>query len=571
MEKRWELQKPDADLVKKFSKNLKCDPVIAAVLINRGIASESDARLFFKASPADIRSPFLLAEMDAAVERIHAALLHNEKILVFGDYDADGITATALLFEFLHLAGADVSCHIPHRTREGYGLQASHITGDSLAGDTKLIITADCGVAGYEAVESARAAGIDVIVTDHHIPPEKMPRALALINPNRPDCTVGLGMLAGVGVVFYLLMALRKYLRDRNFWKNRTEPNLKAMSDLVAIGTIADMVPLTGENRILSKVGLSVVNSGSRPGIKALMDVSGLTENGAEAEDIAFKLAPRLNAAGRLAHADAAYELLVTKNLKKAKGIARTLDGLNKRRRDIEKKILDEILDGFQKNPSLTRKRGIVLANRNWHEGVLGIVASRLVRRYNRPVILISLKDDAGKGSGRSVPGVDLFRVLAACSDDLDGFGGHAMAAGLRIHPDNISGFKKHFGSAVETMAGPEGSTIPLPIDCVLDFEAITDGIIEQLELIKPFGTGNPEPLFMARKVTVVSSKIVGGSHRRMRLTQTPDSSGKVFNAIQFNVETGGKQPSQFDRIAYRLRWNRWNGAQSPQLIVEAT
>ncbi len=378
--------------------------------------------------------------------------------------------------------------------------------------------------------------------------------------------------LAGGGcAAFYLLIALRRYLRDKHFWQTRPEPNLKDMCDLVSIGTIADMVPLLQENRILTRMGLTVIDKGQRPGIKALMGTSGAARREINAEDIAFKLAPRLNAAGRMAHAETAFTLLSLRGTKKATAVAQALTELNTRRQQVEKAMFNGIMKTLEENPPLLRPHGLVLADPDWHEGVLGIVASRLAKRYFRPVVLISLKHGMGKGSGRSVPGVDLVRVLSMCADDLDTFGGHAMAAGLSVSPDNVPQFQKHFDKAVAATSGSDPFTPLIAIDCRLDFKTITDGIIDQLDILQPFGTGNPEPLFMTQNVIVTDSKIVGGNHRRMRLTQTSDKTGVSFNAIQFNVDTTKPLPLKFNRIAYRLRWNRWNGTKSPQLMVEET
>ena len=566
MQKRWESKRPDPGRVETLAAQLDCDPVIATLFVNRGITSEAEARKFMAAMAADIRPPFVLKGMDRAVRRIYAALNHNENILIFGDYDADGITATAVLFTFLRHAGANVSTHIPHRAREGYGLQPHHITDLARRSKTALVITVDCGSASTDAVETARSAGIDVIITDHHIPPATLPRAAAVINPNRPDCPSGLGALAGVGVAFYLSMALRKYLREKAFWSHRREPNLKALCDLVAIGTIADMVPMRGENRILTRMGLTVVNSDPRSGIRALMDIAGMSGRPAEAGDIAFKMAPRLNAAGRLAHADAAFKLLTATDRSTADALARSLDDLNAQRQSIEKSMTDQALTTLNKDPRLLERCSIVLYDSHWHEGVLGIVASRLVKRYSRPVILITRSNGMGKGSGRSIPGVDLVGALNACSAYLDRFGGHAMAAGLGIAPDRIDDFRDQFDRTIAA-ATEAGDFMPvLPIDCVLDFKRITGRLLDQMEMLKPYGIGNPEPLFMARNVSVVGSKIVGRSHRQMRLQQ---STGRPVNAIQFNVDTGTALPETFERIAFRLQWNRWNGKQSPQIIVD--
>ena len=571
MEQSWDIRQVDPGRVTALARGLGCDPVIATVLINRGLTTEATAKRFLNPSPTAFRSPFLLKGMNAAVNRITAALNEHEKILVFGDYDADGVTATAALFTFLEQAGADVAAYIPHRTREGYGLSPDHITRVALAGGANLVITVDCGSAGFEAVEAAGSVGIDVIVTDHHQPPERLPRAVAVINPHRPDCDAGLHGLAGVGVAFFLLMALRKHLREIGFWTLGKEPNLKSLCDLVAIGTIADMTPLVDENRALTRLGLQVLRTNPRPGLRALMKASDVDGPIADGDDIAFRLAPRINAAGRLAHADTAFRLLTTRNAAEAEAIARTLDDLNHQRRQIERTILDGILARLAQSPAPGRRSGIVLADGGWHEGVLGIVASRLVRRFHRPVILIALKDGTGKGSGRSVPGIDLVRVLSACAPDLTRFGGHAMAAGLTIDPSAIPAFERHFDAAVVATAPPEAFVPRVAIDCRLDFAAISGTLIDELEMLKPYGNGNPEPLFMARKVVVAEARMVGGRHRRMRLSQSTGGGTAAFNAIAFDVRPEAAALTGFDRLAFRLQWNHWNGRKTPQLVVAAT
>lgn len=571
MEMQWEVQKPDPDLVRKLAQDLKCGDIIATVLANRGIPSGAEARRFINAPMSDMASPFDLGEMEVAVQRVHRALVKQDKILLFGDYDTDGITATAVLAEFLTTCGAAVTHYIPHRMAEGYGLQPHQITGHALPRQTDLIITADCGSASFDAIAAANNAGIDVIVTDHHIPPEPTPPAMAMINPKTGKGGNTLGMLAGVGVAFYLVIALRTHLRRHRFWAHGHEPNLKNLCDLVALGTIADQVPMVGTNRILTRMGLSLLNSRTRPGIRALMDISGMTGRNATAEDVAFRLAPRLNAAGRLTHADDAYRLLTARDPGTAIGMAEKLDRLNRQRREIEASMFDEIVELLENAPDLLDRGSIVQWKSGWHEGVIGIVASRLVNRYHRPVVLISMKGETGKGSGRSTPDVDLHGAISECSGDLVGFGGHAMAAGITITRDNLTRFARRFEEVVASRTEPEPSPPPLSIDCILGFEAITASLIDRIEHLMPFGMDNDEPLFMATNVTVTKAQIVGGSHRRMRLGQATPRGTIEFGAIQFNVDPAAKPPAFHERIAFRLRWNRWNGTQSPQLMIEAT
>lgn len=531
--------------------------------------SEKEAAEFLNVSLNNLSSPFDLKDMEAAVERIYRAIAAREKILLFGDYDVDGITSTAILLVFFERIGADITAYIPHRLKEGYGLKAFHITHLARLNKIDLIITADCGSTNFEAAAKARDIGIDVIITDHHNIGEKIPAALAVINPKRHDCTAGLEKLAGVGVAFTLIICLRKFLRDKNFWKDQSEPNLKAFCDLVALGTIADMVPLIQENRIFSKTGLEIINANCRTGIKALLHAAGVEEQAADEQDIAFRLAPRLNAAGRMEHASIAVDLLTTTDIQRAEQIAQSLNGYNEQRRKLENKSIQDIERILTKKPQILEQKTMVLWNRQWHEGVLGIVASRMVEKYYRPVILIAVKDQICKGSARSIPGVDLYERLSACSDVLEKFGGHEMAAGLSITAENLELFQKRFEDSISRMVEPDDLIPTLTIDQELNFSDISEGLIDEIESLAPFGSGNPEPIFMAANVKVASSKIVGSNHRRMVLSQPLNSEGRIFNAIHFNIDTGRPLKNSFDKIAFKLRWNRWKGTKTAQLVIE--
>jgi len=568
MKKEWQILQPDIHLVEKLCGMLNCHPAVASILINRNIFSTEDVSDFFNTSLNHLSPPFSIMDMDVAVDRISAAIERKEKILIFGDYDVDGITATTILLEFLHSAGADVSYYIPHRITEGFGLKKNHISDVAMPNGIHLIITVDCGSDGQDAVKAARNAGIDVIITDHHTISDTIPPAVAVVNPKRNDCPSGFHDLAGVGVAFYLLICLRKKLRDINFWKDRPEPNLKNYCDLVALGTLADMVPLTCENRILTAAGINIIRSTRRPGLNALIEVCEINKHTIDTDDIVFYLAPRLNSAGRIDHASTAVELLRTKDIKTARTIAHSLNRLNQNRRDIENKILAETNDHIKSNPQLLRKNTLVLAHQDWHLGILGIVASRLMKKYFRPVVLITTADGIGKGSARSFPEVNLHEGLSACADDLETFGGHSMAAGLKIKTENIDRFKIHFENVVSRMANSVDFIPKIVIDCRLDFANISDKLIDELESLKPFGIGNNEPLFMTEKVKIVTSKHVGHHHRQMVLEQ---NTGKTFNSIQFNVDDRTPLKDTFDQMAYRLRWNRWNGRKSAQIIVEET
>jgi len=571
MKKHWQLLQPDIGSVKKISNALKCNPIIASILINRNIVSVEDAFDFLNPSFNNMRPPFSIKGINTAVSRIYSAIINNEKILIFGDYDVDGITATTILLEFFSYIGTNAYYYIPHRIKEGYGLQKNHITDYALPKGINLIITVDCGSSSYDAVKAAQRLGIDVIITDHHRITDRPPHAFAVVNPKRTDCTSGLDNLAGVGVAFYLLICLRKHLRDNSFWHNLPEPNLKNLCDLVALGTIADMVPLVDENRILVNAGLEKIYTGERNGMKALVEECKLKAPLADTDDIAFKLAPRLNAPGRIDHAKTAVELLTAKHLDMARQTAQTLNKLNIQRQVIEKELTDNILFYLNKNPHLLQKKTLVLSNQGWHEGILGIVASRLAKKFFRPVVLISTKDGIGKGSARSVPGIDLYDGLMACASDLENFGGHSMAAGLKLKDENINLFQENFEKVVKNMTKKINLVPVITIDYELNFDDISDTLIDDLEALKPFGAGNHEPLFTAKNIKVLSSKIVGENHRNMLLKQNSSSKGKGFNAIHFNIDKSKQLNDGFDKIAFRLRWNHWNGTKKAQIIIEET
>ncbi len=571
MKRNWKIRTPDTDLVDRLGRNLQCHPITAAVLVNREIQTAKEASQFLNVSLKNLRSPFELKDMQYAVERIHSAITNHESILLFGDYDVDGITATAILLDFLGGIGANVTAYIPHRLNEGYGLQISHITHLARTNKIDLVITADCGSTNFEAVSKARELGIDIIITDHHSLDKKIPPALAVINPKRHDCAAGLENLAGVGVAFALIICLRKYLRDKYFWENQNEPNLKSFCDLVALGTVADMVPLTQENRIFSKTGLDIINTNCRTGIKSLLHAAGVEGQSTDEQDIAFRLAPRLNAAGRMAHASIAVDLLITTDVHRADQIAQSLNSYNHQRRDLENKIIADIEQILAREPRILERKTLVLWNRQWHEGVLGIVASRMVERYYRPVVLLAVKDKICKGSARSIPGVDLYDGLSACSPVLEKFGGHTMAAGLSLASENLEAFRSRFEEIVGESLSPDDLVPELMVDREIKIAEISDRLIDEIESLAPFGTGNPEPIFMSRNVRIGSSKIVGSHHRRMVLTQADNTNAKKINAIQFNADTGQTSQEAFDKIAFKIRWNRWRGTKTAQLIVEDT
>jgi single-stranded-DNA-specific exonuclease len=567
--KKWNVLQPKTDVVNRLCAHLDCSPVVASLLANRGINSPALADRFLTSSFHHLLDPSTMKDMDTAVSRIHEAILRQERILIFGDYDVDGVTAAVLITEFLIAAGARVSFYIPHRETEGYGLKPGHINDPAISNNINLIITVDCGSSSHEAVRMARRAGIDVIITDHHTITSPMPEALAVVNPKRADCSSGAGNLAGVGVAFFLVISLRKYLRDRGFWASRNEPNLKNACDLVALGTIADMVPLTGDNRIFVKGGIDLINSEPRPGIQSLIEISGIHRPFLNSEDIAFKLVPRLNAAGRMAHAKTAAYLLQTHNTQKALELAETLNALNSERRTVEQLVLDKIHLRLQNEPEHLYAGALVMADAAWPSGILGIVASRLVHEFFRPVVLISTQTGTGRGSARSIPGFDLYQGLKACSDSMIGFGGHAAAAGLEISTERIPEFQSRFIRIADSRINREQLVPEIVVDGILDIRDITPSLIDEIESLKPYGTGNPEPIFLAKNIRIVSSGIVGKNTRRMTLKPGEGSSGTGISAVQFNIDSLLPVALEIREMVYRLRWNFWNGNRTPQILVE--
>ncbi|MBL0715297.1 MAG: single-stranded-DNA-specific exonuclease RecJ [Desulfosarcina sp.] len=571
MDTIWDIQQPDPAQVQKLSRALDINPLAATLLINRGLTSIEAVRQFLNPALSAIQAPPKVRDIEEAAQRIARALTDAEKILVFGDYDVDGVTGTAVLLDFIAQSGGRAEHYIPHRRKEGYGLQARHVRDIVIPGHFKLIITVDCGISSHEAVEEAARNGIDVIITDHHTPSGPLPRALAVVNPKRDDCPAGLDHLAGVGMAFYLLIQLRTHLRRTGFWRDRPEPNLKHLCDLVALGTIADMVPLVRENRTFTQTGLQLMASSQRPGLVALMAASRVQPRHIEADDISFRLAPRINAAGRMAHADLAVALLTTPDPPTARNLARKLDDLNRERQKTELEIVSQIVDRLERNPREKDRRAILLLGSDWHEGVLGIAAARLMRRYAKPVILVSGNEGLARGSAPSLAGIDIFALLQSCADLLHAFGGHAMAAGITIEIRQWEAFRQRFWEQIEARTDPGHFSHRISIDMEISLDDIDDCLFKTLAQLKPFGAGVPEPVFMARAVDIVSHQIVGGKHRRMRLRSRNGTAARVFPAIQFNVPTDEEIPPTLDKVAFHVRRNTWNGSSGHQLHIIAT
>ena len=533
--KRWKTC-PANGFDDAFLKELGISPLTAQILLNRGICEIDQARHFLSPALADLPDPFLLKDIDKAVSRILRAILLKEKIILFGDYDVDGTTATALLLLFLKKTGALVDFCLPHRFKDGYGLNLEAVKKIHARG-AKLMITADCGISNADEIRWAADHGLEVIITDHHEVPEILPPALAILNPKQPGCPYPFKELAGVGVAFNLVIALRSRLRQEGFWAGGEVPNLKEYLDLVALGTVADVVPLGGVNRILVKHGLGQLTHSARPGIVALKEASGLGGMPVDTTGINFRLAPRINAAGRMTEADDAVRLLLTEDGEEAKRIAAHLGQLNTHRQKIEERILAEARKMITLADTAPMKKSLVLASPDWHPGVIGIVASRLKEEYFRPIILIALKGNLGQGSGRSIEPFSLYEGLKACRASMETFGGHEQAAGLVIRAECIPDFTRAFEEVVCARLREEDFIPLLPIDAVARLDQMNESFLAELESLSPFGVGNPEPVLRLEKLTVLGSSKVGESHLRLRIKE-----GRITRkAIGFHM--GSRHP----------------------------
>jgi single-stranded-DNA-specific exonuclease len=535
---RWEIIPADPAARDKLARELEIPPVLAQLLVNRGIRESESAFRFLKPSLSDLRQPLApepLPDLDRAVERVIRAISGREKITIFGDYDADGISATAILCLFLSRLGVTVDWELPNRIKEGYGLNPEAVRKIKARG-SDLIITVDCGTANIEEIMLARELGLPVIVLDHHEVGGELPPALAVVNPKRKDSRFPFGDLAGVGVAYYFLIALRQKLRETGML-NPDGNNLREYLDLVALGTIADLMPLREENRILVAFGLRELAQSKRPGIQALRKVARtFGKKPVSAEEVGYYLAPRINAGGRLGDSRIGMKLLLAEDPEQARMAAEELDRYNRSRQREEEKILQgarkKIAELFP--ASAERPAGLVLADPEWHPGVVGIVASKLTEELNRPVCLIAVAEGLGRGSGRSLPGISLVSILGELSSDLEAYGGHELAAGFKILPETISRFAQGFESAVGRMVKAEpGALDPaIQVDQELDYQGTMELLDSGLERLEPFGMGNPEPVFLARGLQAREIGLVGSRHLRVIL----DWENSSIRAIGFGM-----------------------------------
>jgi len=552
---------PDPDLVQDVSSQVNLDPAITRILFNRQIDDPDLIRQFLDPKLSDLFDPFTMHGMDDAIERILNALRENEKIMVYGDYDVDGITATSLIYLVLNKLGAQVVYYLPNRLVEGYGLSVDGIK-EATAQDVSLIISVDTGVTAVSEVEYARSLGIDCILTDHHEPGEILPKPIALVNPKQKECHYQCGELSGVGVAFKVAQALYQRLQQ-------DERELEEHLDLVALGTSADIVPLIGENRILTKFGIKQIARTTKPGLKSLAFVSGLMGKEIGTGQVVFILAPRINAVGRLGDAEMAIRLLTTKDERMAAEIARKLDKENQRRKDIDEKTLNEALEQIRQHVDVENDRAIVLASEGWHQGVIGIVASRLVERYHLPTVMIAIDGGEGKGSARSIPGFHLCDALKECEDLLLRYGGHKYAAGLTIAPENIDAFRDRLKSVSERLLTTEDLVAKLYIDAEIELSEITHALLDTIETFAPFGPQNMRPVFLTRNCEILGQPYcVGKNHLKMKVRK----GDAVFDVIGFGFGDWVRHLSgrgNLVDLVYVVEYNHWNDVTRIQLRLK--
>lgn len=552
--KQWNI-KPLPEKVFDSLRNQGVPPLVAAVLCSRGLDTLEKAQTFLAYHTGLLCDPMGMKDMDKAISRIRQALDRKENIVVYGDYDVDGITSTCLLTHYLRAQGGNVTFYIPDRLEEGYGMnkdavQALHDQGVSL------IVTVDCGITACEEITFAKTLGIDVIVTDHHECKDSLPPALAVVDPHRRDDTYPFKDLAGVGVALKLVLALGGPEKQKDL--------ITEYADLTAVGTVADVMKLLGENRTLVHIGLKCLERCHRPGLRALMKEAGTTARGISSTTVGYCLAPRINAAGRMGWAGIAAEMILTDDCTEAFNLAKQLCDLNRERQTVESDIFNECLAKLEGEE--TRGSALVLADESWHQGVVGIVASRLAERCACPVFMICLQDGKGKGSCRSYGGFNLFQALEGCADLLEGYGGHALAAGFTILEENIPAFRARINQFVAQDTGGEEMISTLDVDAELihsEFLNLED--VEQLNLLEPYGAGNPKPIFSLTGVTITSLTDVGcGRHLKLRGTRD----GRIFDTIFFSATTAQCGLTVGDRadLAFYPQINEYKGSHSVQL-----
>ncbi len=551
---KWKYVPPTSDelrLTDELSEKLNMSPLLTQLLVKRGITTESAAKQFFKPQLADLINPFRMKDMDAAVDRLNDAMGRKERVLVYGDYDVDGCTAVALVYKFLQQFYSNIDYYIPDRYDEGYGISRKGLEYAQRTG-VKLVIILDCGIKAVEEIAYAKSLGIDFIICDHHVPDEEMPPAVAILDPKRADDPYPFKQLCGCGVGFKLMQA---------FAKNNGIPfsRLIPLLDFCAVSIAADMVPVVDENRILAFHGLKILNQNPSVGLKAIIDICGLSGRDISMSDIVFKIGPRINASGRMENGKESVDLLVEKDINEALRKARHINEYNEQRKDIDKHMTEDANQIVSRLENQKHQSSIVLYDEHWKKGVIGIVASRLTEIYFRPTVVLTRDGDLATGSARSVMGFDIYSAIKSCRDLLINFGGHTYAAGLTLRWADIPTFRKRFQKYVEEHIQPEQTEAYLRIDAIIDFKDITKKLYNDLKRLSPFGPSNPKPVFCTLGVyDYGTSKVVGRSQEHIKLELVDSKSGVVVNGIAFGQSASAryiKSRRSFD-IAYTIEDN---------------
>ena len=554
MNHKWNYQPPSqeqTEAAKALAKETGINPVLCKLLLERGITSAAEAKRFFRPQLSELHDPFLMKDMSIAVERLNQAMGKKERILVYGDYDVDGTTAVALVYKFLQQFYSNIDYYIPDRYNEGYGVS---VKGVDYAYETgvKLIIVLDCGIKAVEEIAYAKEKGIDFIICDHHVPDDVLPPAVAILNAKRPDATYPYEHLSGCGVGFKFMQA---FALNNGIEFNQLTPLL----DLVAVSVASDIVPIMGENRVLTYHGLKQLNSNPSVGLKAIIDICGLSEKEITVGDIVFKIGPRINASGRIQNGKEAVELLIEKDFSSALEKANLINQYNETRKDLDKTMTEEanhIVDSLE---GLADRRTIVIYNEAWHKGVIGIVASRLTEIYYRPAVVLTRTDNLATGSARSVSGFDVYKAIENCRDLLENFGGHTCAAGLSMKVENVEEFTHRFETYVSEHILPEQTSAVIDIDAEIDFRDITPKFHADLKKFNPFGPDNHKPVFCTHNVyDYGTSKVVGRDQEHIKLELVDNKSNNVMNGIAFGQSSQAryiKTKRSFD-ICYTIEEN---------------
>ncbi|MFH2144068.1 MAG: single-stranded-DNA-specific exonuclease RecJ [Bacteroidota bacterium] len=564
MKKRWIIrQEGDTELSEKLSQELGVDKIIANLLINRGITDYDKAKSFFRPELTDLHDPFLMKDMDIAVDRLNKAIEGNEKILIYGDYDVDGTTAVALMYSYLKKFSASISYYIPDRYLEGYGISTKGID-HAVANNCTLIIALDCGIKANDKVQYATQNGVDFIICDHHLPADEIPVAVAVLDPKRSDCSYPFKELSGCGVGYKFIQA---FIQKNNL---KTD-GLNQYIDLVAVSIASDIVPITGENRILAYYGLKKINSNPIIGLKALIKLTGIEERDICINDLVFVIGPRINAAGRIEAGSSAVELLVSDDETVAFEHATNINTFNNERKEYDKNITEEAILMIQNNQELIDKKTTVLFNPEWHKGVIGIVASRLLDAYYRPTVLLTESNGLATGSARSVEGFDLYAAIDACSELLEGYGGHMYAAGLSMKLENLPLFQKKFEEVVSSIITPDQLIPYMDVDAEIQLSNISPKLFRILKQFQPFGPGNMRPIFCTKSVRDIGwSKLVGQNKEHLKIDICEKNNSNRYSGICFNQADSleiVKSEEGFD-ICYVIDENNFQGKTTLQLRV---